>query len=92
MNSNYQKYLFFVRNEVWNVLAITRKGNFKKIIKLQEKSLSTMNPYNQGKCQSVVHLIYNDCKGSYCKEKKKKSCLELSYMLPRQYGRSFGKK
>jgi len=37
-----------------------------------------MNPYNQGKCQSVVHLIYNDCK-----EEKKKSCLEVCYMLPR---------
>jgi len=30
-----------------------------------------MNPYKQGKYQSVVHLIYNDCKGSYRKEEKK---------------------
>jgi len=53
-------------------LAITRKGNLKKkIYKTAGKSLSTMNPYNQGKCQSVVHLIYNDCKGSYCKEEKR---------------------
>lgn len=33
------------------------------------KSLSTMNPYNQGKCQSVVHLTMT-AKAVYCKEEK----------------------
>lgn len=51
-----------------------------------------MNPCNQGKCQSVVHLIYNDCKGSYCKEEEKYPPYNCVICYLEQYGHSFGKK
>jgi hypothetical protein len=50
-----------------------------------------MNPYKQGKCQSVVHLIYYDCKGSYCKEEKKYPAQNCVICYLEQYGRSCGK-